>query len=75
MTDKPNPLKGALDSGAARRRTPGERSGGPLPEEEKLLTVSIPLSLHRRLKRAAAEGDENMRQIVMRLLNAELPRD
>lgn len=73
MAAKENPLKASLAGGSARRRTPGERSS--MAEEEKLLTTSIPLSLHRRLKRAAADGDETMRQIVIRLLEAELPKE
>ena len=71
MATADNPLSASLAGGAARRRTAGERS--TKAEEEKLLTVSIPLSLHRRLKRAAADGDETMRHIVIRLLDTELP--
>lgn len=67
---KDNPLAASLAGGEPRRRAAGERSR--VPEEEKLLTVSIPVSLHRELKRAAASGDENMKAIVIRLLRAEL---
>lgn len=75
MAEKTNLLKASLEGGAARRRTPGERSGaGALPEEEKLLTVSIPLSLHRDLKAGAATRAETMKQLVTRALRAELDR-
>jgi hypothetical protein len=72
MTGKPNPMKGALGGGVERRRTAGERSGGPVVEDDKLLSVEIPLSLHSELKSTAGRVGQTMKEIVTRAIRDEL---
>ena len=63
----------ALNQGAARRRTAGETAGPPAAAvPEKLLTVSIPRSLHSELKAACAQADMTMKQLVIRGIEREI---
>lgn len=73
MAAKENPMSAALSQGAARRRTPGETAGqAPAEEPEKLLTVSVPLSLHKELKALCAQADVTMKQLVTRGITKEM---
>jgi hypothetical protein len=74
MSDKKNPMAGALSSGVDRRRSSGERAGGGAPEDEKLLTVSLPLSLHSELKSTGGRVGQTMKEIVTRAIRTELQK-
>lgn len=72
---KNDSISAAFNQGTPRRRKAGEKSGPAATlEDEKLLTVSVPLSLHRELKAVAAQSDLTMKEMVINGIKAEIQR-
>lgn len=70
---RPNPMSAALNQGAARRRVAGEQAGPPpMPEEEKLMTVSIPKAKHAELKALCAQLNITLKEVVNRGIDHEM---